>query len=145
MISARLLIYAALFAGGAVAVWLYGESREEDGYNRAVAEHSEAMAEWHQLQEADYQKALAEERRRAVLLSDELSQLRGDFEALQSEVSHVIKPALPDQPDCTGWNPLAPDFGRMFNEGARGGSRDTTSAADPGNGEVSRAPAHGSR
>lgn len=119
----KALLYIGAGVAALAALWLWGESREEDGYNRAVAEHSELMAEWHDLQKLQYEEALAEERRRAVLLSDELSNLRGDFEALQSEVSHVevVKPAVPDQPDCTDWNPLSPDFGRILNEGANGG------------------------
>lgn len=138
----RLIIYVVLFVGGAVAVWWYGESREEDGYNRAVAEHSQAVAEWHEEQEKAYQEALAEERRRATLLSDELSQLRGDYESLQAEVSHaqVVKPR-DDVPGslgdlCADYNPLGPAFVRLLNAGARGAFGTPEADSRAGDGEM---------
>src|SRR5690606_24212640 len=97
-------------------------SREEDGYNRAVAEHSQAVAEWHAAQKAAYDAALAKEREHAASLLSDLSNLQGDFDALKREVSHaqVVKPLREDRAICADYNPLDPDFGRLWNLGASG-------------------------
>lgn len=134
----RLLIYALIAAAGAGAVLWYGESREQDGYNRAVAEHSQAVAEWHAAQKAAYEAALSIERERAASLESDLSILRGDFAALQSEVSHVqvVKPVREDNAVCAGYNPLGPDFAVMYNRGARGALGTSETHADAGDGEM---------
>lgn len=139
MISNRLILYVVLIAGGAAALWLYGESREQDGYNRAIAEHSQAVAEWHEQQKAEHEKELAKERAKAKTLLSDLSILRGDFAALQSEVSDapIIKPVVQGVPDCTAYNPLSAEFARLFNAGASGG-RDSQTAADSGDGPMPR-------
>lgn len=138
----RLLIYGASGVLILLGLYLWGESREADGYNRAVAEHSQAVAEWHEAQEKAYQEALAEERRRATLLSDELSQLRGDYESLQAEVSHaqVVKPR-DDVPGslgdlCADYNPLGPAFVRLLNAGARGAFGTPEADSRAGDGEM---------
>lgn len=133
----RLYLLAAAFIGGALAVYLYGESREEDGYNRAVAEQQAAIAEWQRIQREEFEKELKKERAHAVTLETDLSTLQGKYDALQSEVSNAPlvkpKPALPGVPDCSAHNPLTPEFGRLFNAGARG--ERAAAATDPGAGD----------
>lgn len=145
----RIYFVLAALAGAVIFIVWYGESREQDGYNRAIAEQSKAVAEWQRMQRKEFKKALAAEKARAAILESDLSTLRSNFEALQSEVSHVsvVKPPRDAEPlsiTCAGYNPLSPDFARLLNAGASGG-RASAPDADTGNGEMPGTAQQGSR
>lgn len=149
MISNRLLIYAGSLAALVALcayIWFQGV---EHGRNELLAEQSAAQAE----KQAEQDKKDSTLRDKDIAadkeLTVDLSDIRDDFTALETEVPNepITQSELPpESPDTRRANcNFGDDWIRVLQHGARGGKGGKTPATDPGDGKVSREPAGGTR